>query len=319
MRRGAPFIADCAVVTQNASGLVQRPSSRSIRSGNLQAMLWMVLSAACIVTMSGVLKHLTRELPVMVVLFFRMLFALPLVLPWLAHSGLSVLRTSRLSAHLLRGAVGAVSMWCWVFAVSGLALADFTAISFTRPLWMPLTAWLVLGELVGFRRAGLIVLGFTGVLMVVRPNFHVDAAVLVALVGGALSSLTLVQVKQLTTTEPPVRIVFYFSIFGTLFATPFAALNWVLPTPVQLAWLAAVAIAAAFGQYCIARACESGETTVITPVDFLQLPFAAAVGFVVFGERPDLWIFAGTILILLATLGIARQTQNPSARPEMRA
>jgi drug/metabolite transporter (DMT)-like permease len=243
------------------------------------------------------------------VLFFRMLFALPFVLPWLARGGIAVLRTRRLGGHLLRGLVGIASMWCWVYAVSGMKLADFTAISFTRPLWMPLTAWIVLGEIVGYRRAGFIALGFAGVLVVARPDFHLDAAVMVALLGGALSSLTFALVKQLSTTEPSARIVFYFSASGTVLAAPFAVLDWMTPGLVQLAWLAVAALTAAFSQYCVARACASGDTTVATPVDFLQLPFAALLGFAVFGESPDLWVFVGALLILAAVFGIARLTR----------
>lgn len=279
------------------------------RAGNLRAMAWMVGAAVSIVAMSAVLKQLTVELPVAVVLFFRMVFAMPLILPWLARGGLAVLRTHRLGAHLSRGVVGIASMWCWVYAVSGMKLADFTAISFTRPLWMPLTAWLVLGEIVGYRRAAFIALGFAGVLVVVRPDFHLDAAVRVALLGGALSSLTFAQVKQLSTSEPSVRIVFYFSAAGAVLAAPFAALDWVTPSPLQLAWLAIAALTAAFSQYCAARACASGDTTVATPVDFLQLPFAALVGFALFGEVPDAWVFVGALVILAAVLGIARLTR----------
>lgn len=270
-------------------------------------MLWMALCAALMVIMSALLKQLTHELPVMVVLFFRMLLALPLILPWVGRGGIAFLRTRRMPGHFVRSVAGAVSMWCWVYAVSGMPLADFIAMSFTRPLWMPLTAWVMLGEIVGYRRAGMIALGFLGVLIAVRPQYQtIDTAVLVALFGGVMSSLTMVQVKQLGTTEPSARIVFYFSAYGTLFTAPFAAFEWVTPTLLQLVLLAAMAFFAAFSKYCIARACETGDATVISPVEFLQLPLAAAVGLLIFSEQPDVLVFVGSLLILAATIGIAR-------------
>jgi len=274
---------------------------------NARAMLWMTLAAACIVAMSAMLKHVTQELPVMVVFFFRMAFAVPLVLPWVLRGGIRVLATRRLGQHFVRATVGALSMWCWVFAVKSLILAAFTAISFTRPLWMPLTAWVALSEHVGARRGWLILLGFAGVLIVTRPQLQVDAAVLVALLGGAVSSITMVQVKQLTRTEPSARIVFYFSVFGTLYAFPFAVIEWVSPNLPQLGWMALSAIAAAAGQYAIARAAGVGEATAIAPVDFVQLPFAALAGFAIFGELPDVFTFAGAAVILAATLAIAQE------------
>lgn len=282
---------------------------------NGHAMLWMMLSATCIVAMSAMLKHVTQELPVMVVFFFRMAFAVPLVLPWVLRGGIRVLATRRLGQHFVRGTVGALSMWCWVFAVKSLTLATFTAISFTRPLWMPLTALVVLSEHVGWRRGMLILLGFAGVLIAARPELQaVDAALLVALLGGAVSSITMVQVKQLTRTEPSARIVFYFSLFGTLYAFPFAVIEWVSPNLPQLGWMLLSAVAAAAAQYSIARAATIGEATAIAPVDFVQLPFAAFAGFAIFGELPDIFTFAGAVVILVATIALTQEERRRRAR-----
>jgi drug/metabolite transporter (DMT)-like permease len=277
---------------------------RSSRASRRHAMLWMLLGAACVVAMSAILKRATRELPVGVVFLFRMVFAIPLVLPWLARNGVATLATQRLKAHFLRGAVGALAMWCWVFGVKYLPLTTFTAISFTRPLWTPLTAAVFLGERVGWSRGLATLLGFAGVLIVVRPAFGVELAILVAVFGGAVSSLTLVQVKQLASTEPAGRIVFYFSLFGTLWALPLALMDWMTPSAVQFAWLALVGIVAGSAQYCVARAAALGDATVITPVDFVQLPFAAIVGFVVFGETPDVLTAAGSLVIVVSVLAI---------------
>jgi drug/metabolite transporter (DMT)-like permease len=137
-----------------------------------------------------------------------------------------------------------------------------------------------------------------------------DVVVLVAILGGALSSVTMAQVKQLTTTEPSVRIVFYASVFGTLLGLPFAVADWVTPNLLQFFWLALSAVTAAAGQYCVARAAATGDATVITPVDFLQLPFAALTGLIIFAELPDLLTFAGAAIILLATLAIAREERR---------
>jgi drug/metabolite transporter (DMT)-like permease len=281
------------------------PPARFALSGNLRAMLWMLLGAACVVAMSAVLKQATRELPVAVVFLFRMLFAIPLVLPWIVRDGVSILKTQRLGAHFMRGVVGAFSMWCWVFGVKYLALTTFTAISFTRPLWMTLTAWLLLGEVVGWRRGILTLAGFAGVVLVVRPVLDAHLAGLVALLGGAVSSLTLVQVKQLATTEPAARIVFYFSVFGTLLALPFAIVAWMTPNVPQLGWLALSAAAAASAQYCVARAAALGNATLIAPIDFMQLPLAALIGVAWFGEALDLPTLAGSAVIMAAVFMIS--------------
>ena len=202
---------------------------QAARRNVVRALLWMLLATVLAVAMNAIIKRATRELPVAVVLLFRMAFAIPLVLPWVMRYGIGVLGTRRLKAHFVRGTVGAFSMWCWVFAVKYLPLTTFTAISFTRPLWTPLTAAVLLGERIGWRRGIATAIGFAGVLIVVRPALDAQAAVLVAILGGAISSLTIVQVKQLATTEPAGRIVFYLSVFGSVIGGPPSRRGWTGP------------------------------------------------------------------------------------------
>lgn len=284
-------------------------------ASHVRAMLWMLLGAACVVAMSAIIKRATRELPVGVVLLFRMALAIPFVLPWIARHGVEVLATQRLKAHFMRAAVGALAMWCWVFGVTYLPLTTFTAISFTRPLWTPLTAAVFLAERVGWRRGLATLVGFIGVLIVVRPALDARIAVVVAIFGGVVSSLTLVQVKQLATTEPAGRIVFYFSVFGTLWALPLALWDWATPNALQFAWLAFAAFAAASAQYCVARAAALGDATVITPVDFMQLPFAAIVGIALFGESLDASTAAGSIVIVLSVLAVVYEQRWRRSQP----
>jgi drug/metabolite transporter (DMT)-like permease len=289
-------------------------------SGNAQGMAWMLLAAAFTVGMSAVIKHVVRDLPAPEVLFFRMALALLVLVPWFVRRGPRVVVTSRLRDHFVRGLAGVFSMACYVYALAGLALADFIALSFTRPLWMVLTSFFFLHEVVGLRRAGGIAAGFAGVLLIVRPQFDIQPAMILALLGGALSSVTLVQVKQLASTEPSARIVFYSSVFGALFSGIPAAFAWVTPTMPQLAWLTCSAVMAGIGQFCSAQAASAGDATVIAPMDFTQLPMAAVLGVLAFGEVPDLWVAIGTLIILAATLYIGRQGRPVSAdRPPGRA
>ena len=272
----------------------------------------MVLSAAFLVAMSAILKEITRELPFGVILFFRMLFAAVIFFLIALPRPIATLRTERPFGHVSRAAVGVVSMGCYVFALAYLPLADFIALSFTRPLWMPLVAWLMLREIIGGTRLALILLGFVGVVVIARPSLDPDLAIVVALVGGALSAVTLTQVKQLSTTESPVQIIFYFSLIGSFLSLPLAISSWILPSGGQFVWLLLSAITAAASQYCLAQACRLGDATVLAPTDFIQLPFAAALGFVAFSELPDLWTVIGTAIIAAAVLTIAK---TESARP----
>lgn len=278
-----------------------------IRSDNIRGILWMFLAAAALVVMSAVIKHIRQDLPFGVVLFFRMFFALCLYLPIVARGSLASLATKRLKGHIMRSLVGVMSMGSFVFALAYLPLADFIALSFTRPLWMPVLAWLMLRERVGPYRLAFALTGFVGVLVVARPSMDVSPAYAVAVVGGALTAITLIQVKQLATTEPAHRIVFYFSAVGSAVSLPMALYDWVTPTPAQLGWAFVAAVAAAVVQFSIARATRVGEATVLAPADFVQLPLALLLGFILFSEVPDRWTYTGIAIIVASIAAIMRR------------
>jgi drug/metabolite transporter (DMT)-like permease len=116
-----------------------------------------------------------------------------------------------------------------------------------------------------------------------------------------LTTLALLNVKRLTTTEPPQRIVFYFFFIGTLLLLPPAILTWKTPSWEQFGWLAASGVCGVLGQSCLTRAYRAGDMTVIQPMDFMRIPMAAAMGFVLFGEAPDEIAALGTFIVMAAS------------------
>jgi drug/metabolite transporter (DMT)-like permease len=288
-------------------------------------MLWMCLAAVSATATAAVVKHVARDLPLFEVVFLRLVFTVVPLAPWVARARWAAFATTRLPLYVLRSAITTVGLACYVFALTQVALATFMAIGFTRPLWVIVVAALALGEVVGWRRGVATLVGFAGVLLVVRPVEGLDAGMLAAFGDALAGAVTLVLVKRLGTTEPAGRIVLYYSLLGTLFTAVPAALVWQTPSAVQLFWLLLSAFAAAAMQYGIARACRVGEATVVAPVEYARLPVAALIGFVVFAEVPSLWIFAGTAVIFAATLYIAfreRRIEGPApaapATPRLR-
>ena len=150
---------------------------------NVRSMLWMLGAAVSLTVMGALIKYLSQSLPIGVIVFFRMLFALLFFLPWIVGAGIGFVSTKRLGLHLVRSLFGALSVICFVYAISRLILADAFALTYTTPLWMIIFAILFLGESVGLRRGMATVFGFAGVLVIVRPHLSPDPAALEGLFG----------------------------------------------------------------------------------------------------------------------------------------
>jgi len=258
--------------------------------------------------MFAVGKHVAvTGLPVMEIAMFRMVTSLMFYLPWLIRHGAAGMRSERLAAHFWRGFLGATSLFCMMYAVAHLILADAMVLGFTIPLWSILLSSLFLGERLRLQRSVATVAGFAGVVLVVQPQGGITWAALVALLGAILASGAIITMKDLTRTEPADRIVVYFFIIGTLVLIGPAIYVWRWPTPQQWGWLVLLGLFGASGQTFLTRAYAAGEVTIIAPLDFTRIIIAGIIGFVVFKELPDMWSFVGTAVIITSCAYIVRR------------
>ncbi|MCH7487231.1 MAG: DMT family transporter [Proteobacteria bacterium] len=272
-------------------------------------ILWMLAGGAAFTIMGALIKHLSQTLPITVIVFFRMLIGFALLLPWILRERLTPVVTSQPGLHVVRSITGFLSLMCLVYSLSRLDLTDAVAISFTTPLWMIIIAAVLLGEGSGPRRWLATVIGFGGVLVIVRPDMDPDPAMLAALASACLGSLSLACVKKLSRFDSALTITFYFALIGTLFSIVPAMFTWVWPTPFEYLLLVATGITGVTGLMCSARAYSLADATVISPVDFTRLPFAAVIGYVIFGETPDLWTLSGVVIIMASILYIGRRAK----------
>lgn len=286
------------------------PTPYSPTLNNLRGILWMLAAVTALTGMFAIIKQMVLELPVFVVALWRTLLALVLMAPWMVRVGVSGMRTNRIGGHLSRAFFGTASFACVVYALSKLLMADAIVLSFTSPLWSIVVAAIILGEVASRQRLTATLVGFLGVLLIVKPHGGLQFASVVALASALLTAIAMISVKSLSATEPPTRIVFYFFVFGTLMLLPPALYTWQTPTLSQFAWLVGAGVLAAAGQDFLARAYDAGEVTVIAPFDFLRLPIAAVLGFALFNEVPDRLSIAGTLIIIAASVYIARSART---------
>jgi drug/metabolite transporter (DMT)-like permease len=183
-------------------------------------------------------------------------------------------------------------------------LSTVFALEFTMPAWTMLLASLLLGERMTPSRIGAVVLGLLGVLVILRPGietFHPAALLVLAAALGY--SVQNVATKQLTTTESTFAIVFWMNVIqlplGLIGADPWFATRL---GPHELPALAGLGIAGVSAHYCLSNAFRAGDASLVVPLDFLRIPLIAVVGWWLYGEPLDSFVFAGAGLIILGLL-----------------
>ena len=247
---------------------------------------------------------------------FRYGIGFVLLLPLFIRTGPAQLRTKRLGLHFFRAIMASLGQAGIYYSVIHLMLADATALVFSRPLFLTILAIVILKEVVGRQRWGATVVGFVGVLVMVRPfGGDVNIAWLVSLTAVFLFSGGLIIIRILGREDPPGTILFWYHIFGVLiFAGP-AAWLWVQPTPLEFVQLFLIAAFTAAGMNFFVRGFAIGESSLMGPMEYIRLVFAALAGYFIFSEIPDIWTGVGAAIIVAATLYITRYEARHGRRP----
>ena len=276
--------------------------------GNVRGALWILASAMIFTMANSLIKHVGTSLDSFQMVFFRGLFGTLFLLPivWRA-GGWDVLRTQRMNFHLARGITGSLALMTIFYALTKMPLADVTGISFSRPLWVIVLAVLFLGERVRWRRWTATVVGFLGVLVMVRPGSGVNPAAIAAMLNALFVAMSVVLIKRMTVTEKPLTILFWGALIPTFVALPPALVVWRTPTDMELILMAAIGAGLSIGHTCLIQGLKAGEATAVMPFDYTRLLFAGFAGYIFFAETPDPSTVIGALLIISATLYIARR------------
>ena len=275
---------------------------------NLRGALWMVVATMLLTVMGALVKYLGRELHSFQIVFFRCLIGFVCMLPFIAHAGIRSLATRRPGMHALRTAMGISAMFCVFYAFSHMPFAEAMAIIFARPLFTVTLAVLLLGETVGWHRTAAAVVGFLGVVMMVKPGTAAfDPVSLVAVTAALLGGFIAIVIKKLSRTETTTTIVMWFAVGGTIISFVPMLVVWSAPTLAQWGLLFLVGVLGAAGQISLTRAFSTGETSFVTPFDYMRLVLAALFGLLIFREIPDTWAIIGAVVIVSSGYYVARR------------
>jgi drug/metabolite transporter (DMT)-like permease len=286
---------------------------------NLWAGAVFVIAGELMFASMGVgIRLVAAELPNESVVFFRNLFSLFLLTPWLLRSGVGGFKTSVPHLHLTRGIAGVSAMYCFFYAIANIPLADAMLLKLTAPLFMPLLALWWLSEPIAPRVWLAIAIGFCGVLVILGPGLEGTSPVaLTALLGGVFAAAAKVTVRRLSRSEPPLRIVFYFALTAALVSSIPMAWSWQTPSPLAFCWLLAIALFATLGQLCLTNGLCLAPAARMGSFAYFGVIFGAAYGWLLWDEVLMWWTVAGTILIVTAgMLAASRPTATkPPASP----
>ena len=273
-------------------------SVTALQSGAGRAVLMACLAAFGFAGMFACLKALGPGFSPVQTVFFRSAFAFIPLMPLMWHTGWDVVRTNRPWSHAKRVGAGLLSMGCFFYAVGYLPLAALTAVTFTMPLFLTLLSVPLLGERVGWRRAAATIVGFAGVLLIIRPGVGgVDWIYGIALVGAALYALAVVFVRQLGQTEPAIRTFFYYSFCSAVASGLVLPFVWVEPTLREWLLLITLGIVGGLAQYAMVEAYRHAAATIVAPFEYTQIVWATGLGILLFAEWPDWAVLAGATMV----------------------
>jgi drug/metabolite transporter (DMT)-like permease len=275
---------------------------------DIKGAVYIVSGAICFAICGGLIKHLTAEMSWGTVGFLRHVVALPFFLPMIWRKGWGSVATRRPLGHLLRGSAGFSSFILFVLALTHMRIGDAYALSYTTPFWSLGIAVLVFGERLGIWRVVATAVGFAGVLMVVKPTGDYNVFAFVALASASLTSIAMMMVKQLSATEPPDRIAFWFILVGLPLGAPLAAFAWTPPDAKALLPLLLLGALTWLGQRCLSRGYSIGQFSKMAPLVFVQVAIATGIGIVFFDEVPDPLAAVGMVLIAAGAIAVLRRT-----------
>lgn len=275
-----------------------------IRQGTSYGMALRVAAALCFSLMYALMKWAATLAPVSAgeMVFYRSLFGLPVVLIWVlsAKDGLASISTRRPMVHIWRCLLGVTGILLIFQGLRLLPLADATTIGFTSPIFATLLSILFLNEKVGRHRWAAVIVGFLGVLLMVRPGAEGAPpllGVLFALGGAFVAASVTVTLRQLGKTESATAIVFWFFmacliVGGTLTLVDRQVLSWTV-----LAILAAGGLAGGLAQILMTTSLRQAPVSALVPLDYLQLVGAVVLGWALLSDAPTVATLAGAALI----------------------
>jgi len=321
-------------VTQTTLDSPARPAPAvALRNQPGRAVLYMLSQAFLLTAMDGLVKWLatdhggTTVYTVGQIAFTRYSLGLLMMLGVAAGTGegLRGLRTRRLGGHLIRSCCNLFTMLCFYLALKLIPLPNAICIGLASPIFVTILSIPMLKEHVGVRRWSAVAVGFIGIILIARPTaeginlqsllalFTDPAAAgaqwgsILALLSAAAWAATQVSSRQLSTSEPSHRILFYYSLVVVVVLGVAMPFYWITPTWHDAALFLAIGIMGTAGQFCLNQAFRYGEASLVAPLDYTGLLWATAIGWMFWGDVLTLPMIIGGLIVVGSCIYINRR------------
>lgn len=261
----------------------------------------MIGSIASFSSMAVAGRELSTSLDTFEIMMYRSMFGLVIVLLVAGFAGtLAQISTGHFRLHLVRNMAHFTGQNLWFYAVTVIPLAQVFALEFTSPLWVIVLSPLVLGERLTAMRGLAAVMGFTGILIVARPDMAgINAGVITAASSAIFFALTIMLTKKLTRTQSITCILFWLTAMQLVFGIVAAGYDGdvAIPTAGALPLVLLIGAAGLMAHFCMTNALSLAPATVVVPVDFFRLPTIAVVGMLLYQEPLEIQVFIGALII----------------------
>lgn len=265
----------------------------------------MIVSCTAFASMWVLIRYASRELNAFEIVFFRNFLGLVVLLPMILRNK-DLIRLDRLTANLRRATSGFIATMGTFYAVAHAPLATALSINYTAPLFATAGAVLFLGERIRARRVITLVVGFFGMLVVVRPGaLPLTPGVAAAVISAVSTAFSIVAIRALVASDDSRSVAAWTFILTTIPSAFVAAFVWIWPSPQVWPLLLLIGCAAAIGQLSLSKAFSLAEASAILPYDFVRFGLVATAGILLFGEKADALTLVGGAIILAATIYLA--------------
>lgn len=275
-------------------------------SSKSQGILYIIMTCFFVSILVAVVRHLSDQFHTFFIVMMRSVFGLVFFIPQIVKDRKSIFKTKKLNLHIYRNINGLIAVIVWFYAITLLPLSEAISITFIVPIITTLAAMFFLGEKVQKRTWIAILIGFLGVLIIIRPGFkEFQFAYILVIISTCLWAVSNVLVKKMTDTEKPKTIVAYMSVIMVVISIPFA-LPYIKPmTSVDILWFIALGVISNISHLSMSIAYSKTSLSVLQPFDFTRLIFTALIAYFVFGEIVDIWVIIGSLVILFGVIIVA--------------
>jgi len=298
------------------------PSGKSVYSTQSPAVQAAIIATVAMMLFSVVppsVRLLSDTMSSWQIVFIRAVFGTIGIGLFFLWTGLHKLKSRQMKVHVVRSTFNFVGMVMWFWALAHIELAKGIAIHFTMPLFIVLFAVIFLRERIGLYRLIAMLVGFGGVLIILRPGaLDTGLPELAILSSAALYGGAVVFLKKVVADETPAAVTFYTNLFMALGCLVPTVILWAPLTAADILPVLGLSVCGLFAPFMVAVALRKADASMIAAFDFLRLPFTALFGFLLFAEVPDEFVWLGAAVIFASTYFIARREakkQTPANRP----